>query len=366
MSDLRVLFAGGGTGGHLFPGIEVAREIGRAVPGARFLFVGTGRPAEARALEGTGFDRETLPSAPLPRAISGLPRFVGGAARALRAGVRRVRAFAPHIVVGLGGYASAAPAAAAALLRRPLYLLEQNAVPGRANRLLARFAREVFVPWESARRRFPRRARVTATGNPVRRAVLEAVPDARARLGLDPALRALLVIGGSQGARGLNRAVEASLDAFARERARLQILHLAGDEDAPRLGAAYRERGIRAYVAAYCAEMQVAYSAADLAIARAGGSTIAELACRGLPAVLVPFPAAAEDHQTENAREVERSGGALLVSEGRLAGEGIERALALLFDDARRRDMAARMAAGGRPEAARTIARRMLQSIGIG
>lgn len=365
MRELRALFAGGGTGGHLFPGVEVARELER-LAGARCLFVGTGRAVEARVLEGTSFERAAIPAAKLPGGARGLPRFLAGAVRALGAGLGRVRRFDPHIVVGLGGYASAAPAAAAALLGRPLFLLEQNALPGRANRLLARLARAVFVPWEAARERFPRRARarVAAVGNPVRRAVLDRVPapGARRRLGLEKGRATLLVIGGSLGARGLNRAVEAGLAVLARERERLQVVHLAGDEDAPRLARAYGAAGVRAHVASFLAEMEVAYSAADLALARAGGTTIAELACRGLPAVLVPFPAAADDHQTANAREVERAGGALVATEADLgAPGGIERAIALLFDEERRRAMGERMRALGRPEAARAIAERMLE-----
>ena len=186
------------------------------------------------------------------------------------------------------------------------------------------------------------------------------------RLGLDPSLATLLVVGGSQGARGVNRAVEAALPLLAAERARLQVIHLAGDDDAPQMQAAYALAGVRAHVLPFLGAMEVAYSAADLVLARAGGTTIAELTCRGLPAVLVPFPAAADDHQTANAREVERSGGALLVPESRLGGEGMALALSILFDRARREEMASRMHACGRPDAARTIARRMLDACGRG
>jgi UDP-N-acetylglucosamine--N-acetylmuramyl-(pentapeptide) pyrophosphoryl-undecaprenol N-acetylglucosamine transferase len=146
-------------------------------------------------------------------------------------------------------------------------------------------------------------------------------------------------------------------------RGRFQVVHLAGDEDAPRLAAAYAREGIRAHVAAFLSAMELAYSAADLVLARAGGTTIAELACRGLPAVLVPFPAAADDHQTANAREVERAGGAIVVPEPALAGGGIARTVELLFDGGRRRGMAARMAATARPDAARAIAQRLLARV---
>ncbi|HVY61972.1 MAG TPA: UDP-N-acetylglucosamine--N-acetylmuramyl-(pentapeptide) pyrophosphoryl-undecaprenol N-acetylglucosamine transferase, partial [Planctomycetota bacterium] len=192
-SRLRVLFAGGGTGGHLFPGLEVARALVEATSGAaECVFWGTGRPAEKRAFEGTPFAHDALPAAPW-RGVNRLPGFVWGTFGALRAARRRVKALAPDIVVGLGGYASAAPAASAALGGTPLFVLEQNAVPGRANRLLSRIARAVFVPWAAAARHFPAGARVEAAGNPVRKAVLEPVGDARAELGLSREKRTLLV-----------------------------------------------------------------------------------------------------------------------------------------------------------------------------
>src|SRR5262245_4272833 len=147
---MKVMFAGGGTGGHLFPGIEVAREIEKRV-GAECIFCGTGRIAESRALDGTNFAREVLPAEPWG-GLKSLPRFMLRAWKAFRAAARRVREIDPDIVVGLGGYASAAPVAAAARLGKPVFLLEQNAVPGRANRLLARFADAVFVPWDEAAR----------------------------------------------------------------------------------------------------------------------------------------------------------------------------------------------------------------------
>lgn len=355
---MKVVFAGGGTGGHLFPGIEVAQEMARRT-GAECIFCGTGRIAESRALDGTGFAREILPAEPWG-GLKSLPRFVFRAWRAFRAAARRVREIDPDIVVGLGGYASAAPVAAAARLGKPVFLLEQNAVPGRANRLLARFADAVFVPWDEAARAFPRRANVEAIGNPVRRSVLEDVAGARETFGLDPDLPTLLVMGGSQGARGLNRAILEGAKAFA-ERP-MQVIHLAGDADAGEAARRYAEIGVRAAVLVYLDRMALAYSAADVVLARAGGTSIAELACRGLPAVLVPFPAAAEDHQTANARAIARSGGAVVVPEGELGSRGIAEALVILFDAERRNQMAGAMRRAGRPEAAREIVDRMLAS----
>lgn len=360
---LRVVFAGGGTGGHLNPGIEVARAIQELVPGAECIFLGAGREAEVRALALTPFRHETLPAAAFSRDLRRLPRFIWGTLMALRAAFGRVRALAPDLVIGLGGYASAAPAAAAALTGRPVYLLEQNVIPGKANRLLSRIARAVFVPWAEAAAHLPSRATVDAVGNPVRKAVLEDVQGARAALGLDPAKRTLLIMGGSQGARGLNQAISEALPALALERDRVQVIHLSGKDDAEALTARYASLGITAHVAAYMERMQVAYSASDLALARAGGTSIAELACRGLPAVLVPLPSAAEDHQTWNARAAVRSGGALLVREAELSGEGMAQALALLLDDGRRLSMAESMRRAAAPDAARKIVAKLLEAV---
>jgi UDP-N-acetylglucosamine--N-acetylmuramyl-(pentapeptide) pyrophosphoryl-undecaprenol N-acetylglucosamine transferase len=360
---LRVLFAGGGTGGHLFPGIEVARALVEALPGSSCVFCGAGREAERRALEGTPFRHEVLPAAALPRGPWRFPGFLAALFRSLRAAFARVREIGPDIVVGLGGYASAAPALAAALTGRPVLLLEQNAVPGKANRLLARLARAVFVPWEDAAEGLPRGARVEAVGNPVRRSVLEEIADARERLGLLPSLPTLLVMGGSQGAQGLNRAVLESVNAFAARREALQVIHLAGGEDAPALARAYEAAGVRAHVAPYLARMEIAYSASDFALARAGGTSIAELACRGIPAALVPFPAAAEDHQRRNAEAAARSGGAIVIPEAALAGEGVRRVLALLLDGPVRARMAEAIRRGARPDAAKRIVTRMLEAV---
>jgi len=356
---IRVLFAGGGTGGHLYPGMEVAYNL-RARTGARCVFAGTGKPVEARVLEGSGFELARLPAARAPRGLRDVPGAALATLVALRASLAWLRALDPDFVVGLGGYASAAPAAAAAIRRRPLFLLEQNAVPGRANRWLAHLASEVYVAWPEARSHLPGRTPVKVLGNPVRSSVLRNVADARARLGLAVSGATLLVVGGSQGARGLNRAIEARIGRLAAERDRLQIVHLAGEEDAPRMRVLYQAAGIRAFVAAYFSAMEIPYSAADLVLARAGGTTIAELFCRGLPAVLVPYPYAAEDHQTYNARAAERAGGAVLIPEADLADNGIERVLALAFDATQRKAISERMRRGARPEAAFAIATRML------
>jgi len=367
----RLLIAGGGTGGHLYPGLEVAREVGRLRPDVECVFAGAGRPVEARVLEGTGFRAEALRAPRFPRSPLDVPAFLVGLGRGVHDGIACVRRLRPGAVLGLGGYPSAPPAVGATLLGVPLFLFEPNAVPGRANRLLARRARAVFVQFEEARARLPHPGRAVETGVPVRPQIAGAGAGARAaacaRLGLDPFRRTLLVLGGSQGAKGINRALAARApDLLGGRAGALQVVHLAGSEpEAAAVASAYRAASVRAFVAPYLEAMELAYAAADLALCRAGASTIAELAVRGLPAVLVPYPFAADGHQEANARAVERSGGAVCAPEAELERDGVARAIERLFDGETRGRMAAAMRARARPRAAAAIAERLLAVLDV-
>ena len=305
---MRVIFAGGGTGGHLYPGIALAQHLRSQDPAARPLFLCTDRPFDARELAAYRMDHEALP-APRLRPFLALP---GAMMHAVRRARGRLRDFDPDLVVGLGGYGSFPTLAAAAIERRPYVLLEQNAVPGRSNLLAARGARRVYVQWEEARRSFPGLgARVVHAGSPLRNG-LERLPraEARARIGLEPGATVVGVIGGSQGAESLNRLVVRELAAVPGAR----ILHLAG-KSADAVRAAYRDAGRDARVEEFRRDMGAFYSACDLVISRAGALAIAELQALGCAAVLVPYPHAAGDHQAENARALERAGAAGVVDE---------------------------------------------------
>jgi UDP-N-acetylglucosamine--N-acetylmuramyl-(pentapeptide) pyrophosphoryl-undecaprenol N-acetylglucosamine transferase len=379
---MRVLFAGGGTGGHLYPALAVAE----CLTGADQLhFVGSARGMEERIVRAAGIGYTGL-------AVEGFHRgwnarnllFPVRLASALVAARGLIRQFRPEVVLGTGGFASGAPVVAAQFAGVPTVLQEQNAFPGVTTRLLARRAREIHVAYDEATAFLPAavRSRVRLTGNPVRHSLLDELQQAgggdavrqqaRARFkGLHALHSTLLVIGGSQGSRILNRAVLAWLERRQQVAASgpLQLIWAAGEKLYAEV-----EPALRSLLAAapapvptvvlrpYLDDMAGAYAAADLVLCRAGASTCAELALVGRPAVLVPFAAAAGDHQTHNAAAVTRAGAARMISEKQLAsGESAARALAqevepLLADAVALARLAAAMKTLAKPDAATEIA----------
>lgn len=355
---VRVFFAGGGTGGHLYPGIALALALRDDREPAESVFLCTDRALDRREAERYGFDAEEVPAMRW-RGLASLPAVALG----LAAGVAKTawilarRGTLPSVTVGLGGYASFAPALLSRLLGRPVVLLEQNVIPGRANRLLSRLATRVYAQWEESLPRFAHPERVRFEGNPVRPEVSSrdrAV--ARRTLGLSEEGVVVAVLGGSQGSRSLNDAVVAAAPALARVGA--QVVHLIGrGNDRAAAEAGYARAGARARVEEYCERMGDLYAAIDLAVCRAGGTTIAELTAIGVPSVLVPYPHAAEDHQRANARALETRGAAVVVEEADLSAERLSEALGgLLGDPARLAAMRSAALAAGRPSAARRLA----------
>lgn len=354
-----VLIAGGGTGGHLFPGIALAQELRRRDDQARVLFVGTARGIELRAVPRAGFDLELLPVSGLRR--TGLGGFLLGMARlplAMLRAVRLVHRFGPDVAISVGGYAAGPAVLASRLLGVPCVVMEQNAVPGVTNRILARLARRVFVALPT--RGFPE-SKVRVLGNPVREDLL-AVRDEP----YEPALpHQLLVFGGSQGARALNEAMMAAAPLLAASALELRILHQTGKADQERVERAYRDAGLdTARVVAFIDDMASAYRQASLVLCRAGATTIAELTVCGRPAVLVPYPFAVDDHQTANARTMSDAGGAIHLPQTELTGERLVELFRELRGDASRlRDMAAASKGAGKPEAVGAIADALEQEI---
>ncbi len=370
-----MLVAGGGTGGHVMPSLATAAAL--ASDDVRVEFVGTAAGLEARLVPEAGWTLHTVPAATLPRRKPWLlPQALLRIGRGVALARRLIRDRGARAALCFGGYTAAPLAVAAWLTRIPLVLHEQNARPGVANRVAARWARHVAVAFEAAAAGFPA-GKVVVTGNPVRAGFAGAVRAASreaalAHFGLDPGRRTLLVFGGSQGAATLNRAVTGAAALWGAPE-RLQVLHATGTRTAEETRAAWSAagldgattpRGLNVVVQEFIARMDLAYAAADLAVCRAGASTLAELALSGLPAVLVPYPYAADDHQTDNARSVAGSGGAIVVPDPELtAGRLVAAVEPLLDDDTAREGMAAAMRTLGRPDAAADVARLVLQEL---
>jgi len=360
-----IVFSGGGTGGHLFPGLAVAARLTALRPGLRITFAGSGKPFEQEQVAAAGFDYLPIRCSPLPRRVGGLWRFLADNLAGYRTARRFLQEASAGVVIGLGGYASVPTARAATAQGVPLVLLEQNAVPGRATRWLARRAAVVCTAFESCHARLPRRCQVRLTGNPVRNSdfrglhIRKGVRPLKPR-GSDPFSDRLLVLGGSSGSRAINEALPTALAALGRAVDGWRILHQAGREDAHATRQRYRGLGVEAEVVDFLADVPGALVDADLAVCRSGGTTLAELAAAGVPALLVPYPHAADDHQRRNA-EIFAAAGACRVIDERDGADSLGERIAgvveeLLSDAPRRRVMSRAMRRLGRPEAAATVA----------
>ncbi len=369
MKGRRIAIAGGGTGGH----VTMALALGEAFRerGIEPLFVGAERGFEARWVPEAGFELMTLPAQPVAgRSLWGraggllvLLRCVGSALRALR----RARAAA---VISVGGYAAAPATIAAVLMRRPLFLVEPNAVPGRTNRAVARFAKRVFTAFPAAVQRFRAPAarglegRIESVGAPLRVELLAAFAEAPPRRRAGKPLR-LLVLGGSQGARQLNEAMMAAASHL--EPGTFEVFHQSGAADRERVTEAYARAGVAARVVEFETHLAPHYLWADLALCRAGALTVAELASAELPALLVPYPYAADDHQRANARQLEEAGAARILEAVDLGGRELASRLAAM---AREPDallaMGRAAASCARPDAARHIVAACLEDSEIG
>ncbi len=326
---MNVLFAGGGTGGHLYPAIAIADALGAR---AKVRFTGTADRIESTIVPQAGYPLETVASRPLTRTPSlELLRTIAANARGTLQALRIIARAKPDIVIATGGYVCFPVVLAARMLRAlgrshaPIALLEPNARPGLTNRLLAPLVDEVWGAFADADPRFA--GKYVQTGIPVR-AALRALPardDAKARLGLAASRRTLLAMGGSQGARSINDALTALLRSNGLPEG-WQVVHVTGEREYDRVRAALG--GGEAAVRPYLHDMSDAYAAADLVLARAGASTLGELAATGRPAVLVPYPHAADDHQRANAERFAASGAAVVLDDRDLAAGKLRSALA--------------------------------------
>lgn len=362
----RILVAGGGTGGHLFPGVAVVEELRRRLPQLEVLFVGTERGIEARAVPAMGERFEAIEVLPLMG--RGGAEVVRNLAMLPRSGLQAasiLRAFRPDLVLGLGGYAAGPVLAAAALLRIPSALLEQNVRVGLTNKLLAKSVGRAYLTYPETAPHFGDRARVL--GNPVRRPFVDAARTA----GHDPAgafarSRSVLVLGGSQGSRALNETVPAALALAGLGQLGVTVLHQTGASMLEQVAQRYREQGVDATVVPFIDDVARAYLQASLVIARSGATTLAELCAIGRAAILVPYPHAAEDHQTKNALALEAAGAALAVPESALSTDVLAgHVRGLLTDAPRRKALADAARRQGRPDAAAAIVDDLFAWLGV-
>lgn len=361
----RVVIACGGTGGHLFPGVAVGGELHRR--GLAVTLVVSEKEVDRVALSGeTRFEILRLPAAGLGQASRW--KVARGLWAAFTQCRRSFAKYPPSAVLAMGGFTAAAPLVAGKWAGAALFLHDSNAVPGRVNRILSRGVQEAFVAFDEAAPRL-KCSRITRTGTPVRPEFRSGPSSAasRAALGLDPSRPVLLVTGGSQGARGVNESVVALLGALKQAMPGLQFLHLTGEADFASVQAAYRTAGVEAILRPFLAEMDLALRAATLCVGRAGGSSLAECAALRVPSILIPYPAAADDHQTANARVMAERGAALLLpqSEAR-AGKLLEPLLRLLHSESERGTMAQQCATWDVPDAADRIATRIVASLKSG
>jgi len=312
---MHLLFAGGGTGGHLFPGLALARELRRRYPDSHSRFIGSRRKLEISIVSKSGFPFVSIPAVPFPKAPWRWPAFALCSLASYRQSARIIRALDVDLVIALGGYAAYWPALAAKYARVPVVVLEQNVIPGRANRRIARWACAACVQFPDSQKLFPKEANIVLTGNPIRQEIFTlSRQDGRRHYNIPENATVLLILGGSQGAAAINSLVVGALRQLARID-RLFVIHQTGSQDQSRVRAAYQVAGPPAMVRPYFHELPWALAAADLVVARAGATSIAEICARGLPSILIPFPAATEDHQRANARQLEALGAAVLLDQ---------------------------------------------------
>lgn len=342
---MRVLIAAGGTGGHIYPGIAVAKEVMRRDPQSAVRFVGTARGLENRLVPQAGFELSLIESAGL-KSVGAVGKLKGLMVlpKSFLAARRLIREFRPDIVVGAGGYVSGPVLMTAALMRVPTLVMESNALPGFTNRRLARFVDAAAVSFDESLAYF--RGKGVVTGNPVRREFFEIKQKER-----DPRKFSLLVFGGSQGARAVNEALVAALPKLARHKDAVHIVHQTGEADFEKVRGAYDAAGWteRADVRKYIDDMVVRFAESDLVVCRAGATTTAELIAAGKASLMVPFPFAADDHQRKNAEALERAGASRLVLQQDATGDRLAQEIGALIENP---DGVTRM-----EEAARALAR---------
>jgi len=350
---MRVIIAGGGTGGHLFPGLAIAEELKRREKTTEIIFVGTEYGLEAKVVPKEGYPikflrAEGMVGVSITKRIKAMAKMP----LSITDSYKIINSVKPHIMIGVGGYASGAIMFTAALMSIPTMILEQNCIPGLTNRILGKFAKAICITYQESIPFFPK-AKTFLTGNPVRTHILKGNREFGYKLfSLEKGLFTIFVFGGSLGAKSINTAVADSLGFIQDLKDRIQFLHQTGQRDFENVRNAYRRLGFKGTVTPFVYQMGEAYAVSDIVISRAGATTLSELTALGKPAVLIPYPYAAGHHQELNARKLLEMGAARIILDSELSGESLAENIRELYENkTMRADMQKNSRALGRPEA---------------
>ena len=360
---MRIVITGGGTGGHVFPGIAVAEALVRHAPDTEILFVGGGKGIEATVVPREGFPFVPIPARGLlGKRLLAIPAVGWTTIRGVTASSRILSEFRPDVVFATGGYVSGPVALAARLLRIPLVLQEQNSMPGMTNRFLSRFAKEVFINFPAARKHFPKRGHLKLSGSPIRGDVLNGEGSRAIRaLRLSESRLTVLIMGGSQGAHSINRAA-VSMVRRLRRRRDIQFIIQTGRRDHRRVAQKLRHFGDSVCIRPFIQNMGDVYALADLVIARAGAMSLAEITACGKASILIPFPYATHNHQEVNASALVDVGASQMILDRDLTGEHLaSRVVKLIDTPSKLREMSNNAISIARPDAADKIAQALLR-----
>ncbi len=318
---MKVVFAGGGTGGHLMAGLSIAQEISSRFPGTRIIFFGTNKKNESGYIRNRDYEFIQIRASKLTSFIR-LPFFAFSLVIGIIQSLNNIVKIKPDIIIGLGGYGSILPVAAAFLTGIPIVLIEQNVIPGRANLIMARWVDAVLCHWESTTKRFKKVRSISVTGIPIRSGIKEKETVINnSPFGFDSRKKTLLVMGGSQGARAINEIILKSIPRLKILIPDLQVIHLTGKHGYEEARDTYNDLGISSVVYEYFDDIGAAYRWSDLVVCRAGANTIAEITEVGIPAILIPYPYATDNHQYWNANELARTGGTIVIKQEDLNAE---------------------------------------------
>jgi len=353
---MKFVIAGGGTGGHLFPGIAIAEAFVEREMGNEILFIGTERGIEVKVLAGGKFPLRTIQAKPLKgRSLLGKVKTIWSIPIAISEAYSILKDFQPQLVLGVGGYASGPTLMAASLLGMKRAIHEQNVIPGMTNRILKRFSQRIFVSFEETKKYFPDKKTVV-TGNPIRKEIFHPNIDVKEIEKRKGDRFTLLIFGGSAGAHRINKAMMEALDHFQEMKPFLRFFHQTGREDVDWVLKGYQEKGFDAVVRPFFEDMATYYQLSDLVVCRSGASTVAELAICGKAAILIPYPHAAHNHQVINAQKLVDLGAARMIRDEELNGASLAQTIHHLYDHREERTrMEEQILQVGKPRAAQEI-----------